>query len=283
MDGTEGGFVPVSLIKIFENAEISEVASLLFGGMIASALLGLAIRRLPGLVLKTREEDGQEAFIVSAVLGLLALLLGFTFSLALNRYDDRRELVLQEANAIGTAYLRAQLVGEPQRSKVSTILIEYAENQIQIAGPRDARFEQLLERNDRLLLDLWGHSMQVPESTGATPITSLFVSSVNDVIDLDAARRNARAAKVPSAVYAVLMIYFLGTAAILGYSLTGMWSRIAAVMLFLLFSIAMLLIVDIDRPNVGMLREQQKPMVDLLAFMETAGPEFARGPRVGPD
>ena len=277
MNNSADMIIPAPLLDLFEHAELSQVAIILFGGMIVSALLGFAVRRLPGLVLKReKEEEGQEAFIVSAVLGLLALLLGFTFSLALSRYDDRREMVLEEANAIGTAYLRAQLVAEPERTVISTILVDYATNRLELSGRPDERFDQLLARNDQLLVDLWGHTMKVPESSGATPVTSLMISAVNDVIDLDAARKNARAAKVPSAVYAVLMVYFLATAAILGYSLTGLWARMAAVMLFLLFSISILLILDIDRPNVGMLREQQKPMEDLLVFFQTASPEYLR-------
>ncbi|MEE4317514.1 MAG: hypothetical protein V2I74_11095 [Erythrobacter sp.] len=273
MIGVDDISIPEPLIDLFEHASLWQIALLLFGGMVISAVAGLAARRLPALVFDRTEGEANDAFIVSAVLGLLALLLGFTFSLALSRYEDRREMVLQEANAIGTAYLRAQLIDEPQRARVSAILVEYADNRLALAGRIDDRFEQRMAKNDQLLVELWAHTARTPETSGANPVTSLFIASVNEVIDLDAARKNARAAKVPSAVYAVLMIYMMATAAFLGYSLVGMSTRIAAVGLFLLFSISMLLIVDIDRPLVGMLREQQKPMEDLLAFFASASPE----------
>jgi hypothetical protein len=273
MNDGENLLIPGALVQMFEQASLNTIWIALFGGMILAAAIGLTIRRAPSLILPSKDEDGQEAYVVSAVLGLLALLMGFTFSLALSRYEDRRELVLGEANAIGTTYLRAQLLNEPDRSEVSSILVEYASTRLELAQVSGDRVEDLLARSDALLVRLWAETKQVPVNSGSTPITSLFVASVNEVIDLDAARKNARAAKVPSAVYAVLMIYILISAAILGYSLVGFWARLAAIVLFLLLNLSMILIVDIDRPLVGMLREQQKPMEDLVAYFQTAPPE----------
>ena len=273
MNEGENLLIPNALVDLFERSSLFEISLTLFGGMVAAALLGLFIRRAPGLLLPSKSPDGQEAYVVSAVLGLLALLMGFTFSLALSRYEDRRELVLQEANAIGTAYLRAQLLAEPDRRELSTILVDYSENRLNLAKSSGDSVKGLLNRNDELLIDLWARTKQASVNSGNTPITSLLISSVNDVIDLDAARKNARAAKVPSAVYAVLMIFIFISAAILGYSLVGFWARLAAIVLFLLLNLSMILIIDIDRPLVGMLREQQGPMEDLLAYFQTAPPE----------
>lgn len=271
--------VPQFLVNLFEKSSLLEISIVVFGGMLLSALIGFIIRRAPGLVLPSKNQDGQEAYVVSAVLGLLALLMGFTFSLALNRYEDRRELVLQEANAIGTAYLRAQFLEEDNRDEVSTILADYAENRLELAGSRTERTPALLARNNQLLVDLWSATVKVPAISGNTPISGLFVGSVNEVIDLDAARKNARAAKVPSAVYSTLLIYIFIAAAILGYSLVGFWARFAALVLFFLLSLSMMLIIDIDRPLVGTLREQQEPMEDLVQFLEERPPgSFAPSP-----
>jgi hypothetical protein len=87
-----------------------------------------------------REDDlGQQDYIVSGVLGLLALLMGFTFSLAVDRFEARRELVLQEANAIATTYLRTQLLEEPHRARISRMLVAYTDNRIALgqASSRD--------------------------------------------------------------------------------------------------------------------------------------------------
>lgn len=257
-----------ALVSLFETSSLSDISIALFGGMIIAATIGFLVRRVPGLIFKSNDGDGQEAYVVSAVLGLLALLLGFTFSLALARYEDRRELVLQESNAIGTAYLRAQLLNQDDRTIVSQQLVNYAKNRLELAGPRTDRTPALLERNDELLMELWAQTRMVLRNDGATPVTGLFIASINDVIDLDAARKNARSSTVPSAVYAVLMVFILISAAILGYSLVGFWARFAAVVLFFLLSLSMLLIIDIDRPLVGFLREQQTPMIQLI---ETLG------------
>ena len=91
------------------------IAVVLFAAMGVMAVLGALLqRRHAGPPDRSeKKEGGQEGYVVSAVLGLLALLMGFTFSLAVDRFDARRVLVLQEANAIGTAYLRAQLLASP--------------------------------------------------------------------------------------------------------------------------------------------------------------------------
>src|SRR5262245_8635230 len=94
------------------------VAALLFGAMCAAAAIGLLFRRSHRETGVGGSDGGDDGYVVSAVLGLLALLLGFTFSLAADRFDTRRILVLEEANAIGTTYLRAQLLTEPHRARM---------------------------------------------------------------------------------------------------------------------------------------------------------------------
>ena len=89
--------------------------------------------------------DGQEGYVVSAVLGLLALMLGFTLAMAVDRYETRRALVLEEANAIGTTYLRAQLFGEPHRARLSKLLVEYNDNRLALALARRNDVPTLLE------------------------------------------------------------------------------------------------------------------------------------------
>jgi len=260
--------IPNQLIELFDHSSLSEIAGAIYLAMIVAALAGFLIRRVPGLIIKKAGEDeGQEAYVVSAVLGLLALLMGFTFSLALDRYEDRRDLVLQESNAIGTAFLRTQLLPEPSRSKNADILYEYTQNRIELAGEQDGRFAGLMARNDTLLRQLWDETVSVVEILGSTPIATSYVSSVNEVIDVDASRKEARQARVPSVVYAALLVFIMLSAGILGYVLVGLWSRIAAVLLFLLFTLALLLIIDIDRPLVGSLRESQQPMIGLRDAM----------------
>ena len=131
----------------------------------AAALALMLIAMAAGIALRSahnrrwpseQTEQGQEGYVVTAVLGLLALLLGFTLAHAVDRFEARRLLVLEEANAIGTTYLRAQVLGQPHRSRISRLLIDYTENRIALARqPRGAAQAELLATNDRLITDLW--------------------------------------------------------------------------------------------------------------------------------
>ena len=242
--------------------------------MILAFLAGLAVRRLPGLLLPHEYEDkGQEGYILSAVLGLLALLLGFTFSLALDRYEDRRKLVIAEANSIGTAYLRTQLLPEPARGEISLLLAGYLDNRIMLAGPRTAEFPELLKNNDEALVQVWRKTIVAFDDIRTTPLSAAYINSVNEMIDLDTARKQARNAKIPSVVYASLFIYLVVASVVLGYVLIGFWARVSAVFLFALLVLSLLLVVDIDRPLTGYLQEEQNAMVDLAQFIKKNPPQ----------
>lgn len=237
---------------------------ILFGSLLAGAALGAAFR-----VWRDRrswtsaEKEGQDAYVVSAVLGLLALLLGFTFSLATDRFDARRLLVLQEANAIGTAYLRSQLLGEPHRTRMSELLVRYTDNRITLAKARPDKAKELLTVNDALIVDLWAATSAAFDSVKTLDFSSEFVDGMNEVIDLDASRKTARLARVPVEVFVVLFVCLVTSAAVLGYVLTQLRGRLAAGLLLMLFTLVLLLIVDIDRPVVGGIVESQGPMEEL--------------------
>lgn len=126
--------------------------------MLAAAVVGSRLRTWHDKRRTKDEPDGKgdhEGYLVSAVLGLLALLMGFTYALAVDRYETRRALVLEEANAIGTTYLRAQLLEEPHRARIGALLVAYTDNRIALATAAQRDVPALLAQNDRLLTDLW--------------------------------------------------------------------------------------------------------------------------------
>jgi hypothetical protein len=252
----------------------------LFVAMCVAAAVGVYLRRLrEGRTSgeekptgKDKSEGGQEGYIVSAVLGLLALLMGFTFSLAVDRFDARRHLVIEEANAIGTTYLRVQLLPEPHRSRMSALLVRYTGNRVALAeAPPGPRRDALLASNDALITELWAATAAAFDSVKGLDFSSTFVDGVNRVIDLDASRKAARQARVPAAVFGSLFIYMITTAGVLGYVLKGVGGRAAAAFLLALFTLSLMLIVDIDRPISGGVIEGQGPMKALLRTM-TAWP-----------
>jgi len=244
-----------------------------------AAVVGWLIRRRLVAVSGDKEASGQEGYIVSGVLGLLALLLGFTFSLAIERYESRRALVLEEANDIGTAYLRAQLLPPPHRERVSNVLVVYTSNRIALAeaqGPGPER-DVLVHQNDRLLTDLWAETVAVMPGIRDAEFSGAFIESVNAVIDMDTARKVARGLHVPSEVFLLLLIYQIVSAGVLGFVLYGRHGIALATMLCLLFTLSLLLIIDVDRPTSGGVRESQRPMLLLKESLASQPPEvFSR-------
>lgn len=253
------------------------LAALLFGAMCAAAALGVLLHRHrqaapPGAAKDA--EGGQEGYIVSAVLGLLALLLGFTFSLAVDRFDTRRMLVLEEANAIGTTYLRAQLLTEPHRARMTDLLIRYTDARLALAkaSPGSAAQQELLRTNDALLTDIWAATSASFDSIKGLDFSSTYLDSVNALIDLDASRKTARQARVPTEVFAVLFVYLITTAGVLGYVLKGTRGRAAAAFLLALLTLSLFLIIDINRPVAGGVVESQRPMEQLRRSLAAQPP-----------
>ena len=247
---------------------------LLLMGIAAGVGFALRARRaqLDAAIAETEDGD-QQGYIVSGVLGLLALLMGFTFSLAVDRFEARRELVLQEANAIGTTYLRTQLLGEPHRARISGMLLAYTDNRIALANASAPdQIHDLLATNDKLLTDLWAATSSAFLTIKGLDFSSSYVESMNNLIDLDSARKAARAVHVPSEAFLVLIVYMTVTAGVLGYVLTGRRGRSAAAFLVALMTLALMLIVDIDHPTGGGVREGQGPMEALRASLKAQPP-----------
>jgi hypothetical protein len=262
-----------SFLAWLNDASLLTLGTLLLVCMMAAGLAGYASRRYndrsdPASDTEKRF-DGGESYIVSAVLGLLALLLGFTFSLATERFEARRLLVMEETNAIGTAYLRAQLLDEPHRARLSQLLIVYTENKIALAKAKPRTGWALLAVDDRLLTDIWAATAAAFDSIKHLDFSSAFVGSINRMIDLDATRRAARQTQVPTVVFAVLLIYMVVTAGVLGYVLSASRGRYAAGLLLLLLTMSLMLIIDIDRPTTGGINESQRPMEQLLKSLKS--------------
>lgn len=229
---------------------------LVFGSaLLAGWLVG---RKLP------RAKDENEPLLTSAVLGLLALLLSFTYALAVDRFEARRLLVQEEANAISTMYLRAQLLEEPYRSRLSRILIDYADNRIALGQAQRGATDALLAKNDRLLRDIWSASAAAFSSIKGLDFSSTFYDSVNRLIDLDATRKSARMARVPPVIFVMLFFYITVVSALLGLFATKRGLAESCVFLTLLVSF-LLVIIDIDQPAQGGIRESQAPMERMRA------------------
>jgi hypothetical protein len=257
-----------------ETASTWQIGLALLVAMFVASMVGEWVNRRSAGKAKGDEGDGgKEGYIVSATLGLLALLMGFTFSLAVDRFESRRVLVLEEANAIGTTYLRTQMLEPVDRARISKMLVDYTDNRIALAKAPPDQVQPLLARNDQMLTDLWTATLAAWPTIKGLDFSSSYLETMNNLIDLDAARKAARLARVPSAVFFVLFVYVITSAGVLGYAGANKEGRGATAFLFILLTVSLLLTLDIDRPRTGRITESQAPMERLKATLASQPPE----------
>jgi len=219
------------------------------------------------------EKEQPVGAMVASILGLLALVLGFTFSLAASRFDARRLAVLEESNAIGTSYLRTRLLPEPERTELARLLREYAD--VRVRGTQAAQTAEAIARSEILHESLWAHASSAAERDSGSIMTGMFIQSLNEVIDLHAKRvLVGMRSRIPVVIWAGLFgLAILGMAAV-GYQagLAATRRSPAMVALVLSFAVVLLLIADLDRGQDGLLRVGQHSLVDLQRSMRATGP-----------
>lgn len=213
--------------------------------------------------------DAGVGAISGATLALLAFLLAFVVGFGVNVLQERRHLVVSEANAIGTTYLRAGYLEEPYRTETRDLLSEYLE--WRIAATEKDKLAEARARSEEIHSGLWAIAEEwVAEDTSAT--TAQYVSSLNELIDLHTERVVAGLQiRIPPMV--LLTVYLIGLGAMFlvgvqsGYADTR--SLVALVMLVLVLSTVLYLIVDLDRSQEGLLRVSQQALVDLQGSLPT--------------
>ncbi|MBL8991455.1 MAG: hypothetical protein JNJ48_07745 [Phycisphaerae bacterium] len=233
----------------------------LLGSVEAGFRVGLWKRRL-------RESDSHLGTVQAALLGLLALLLGFAFSGAMSRFIDRQDVLVREGNAMGTAYLRADLLPEPEREMLRASLRRYADDRIvlfQTIATADAAAVTA-----RLAAHHAAAWAAATAGVRAQPVTAaLVLEPLNEIIDLLAVRNAATKRHMPALVLALL----LGCAAVsmyevgFGQGLAGRRNRTEIVSLALLIAVALWVTIDLDFPRVGLVRMSDQPLVDARAAM----------------
>jgi len=240
------------------------IGLLLLGLMIASTLLGHRAGRPRQ---SERNEKGQE-FLLSAVLGLLALLLGFTFSLALQRYETRRELVVTEVNALGTAWLRVQLLAEPARSEVTALMRAYvaARADWSQAGSDEAE-RGSLARSTALQDRLWARTANAVRADPLPVVSARLLDPLNEAFDAATSRRAAEAVRIPLRIVNLLLLYTFLSNFMLGHILAGYGPlrRVSVLMTLVLLTLALVTIIDLNRPRAGRILIPQEPMIQLRA------------------
>jgi hypothetical protein len=207
----------------------------------------------------------------SAMLGLLALIIGFTFAMALSRFEARRDAVLNEANAIGTTALRARLLPDPHRAETLKLLREYIQLRLDViqSGQSLAEHRTAVDRSNGIQEALWLQVRAlIVKDSGMVP-TGLFIQALNEMIDDQAKRLAALRNRVPN----VVLLGLFGIAAVVG-GFAGYASgrdakrtRLPVYMMGLLVATVILLILDLDRPSSGFITNNQQSMIDTAASM----------------
>jgi hypothetical protein len=210
--------------------------------------------------------------IQAALLGMLALLLGFTLSLSLQRFDGRSAAVVEEANAIGTAYLRTDFLPLSVGEDAKRLLRSYTDLRIKAGAASSAddsiRSPVLQQANDELNA-LWLLARKAVAEDPDTVRTGLFVQALNDAIDSAAKREAALNRHVPEVVLLLMFGTFLMGALIVGYSsgLGGYRAFFATYVIVVLMVVLVFIIVDLDRPRRGLIQVSQAGMTELRKSM----------------
>ena len=215
-----------------------------------------------------KHTKSQISSIQASILGVLALLLGFTFSLSLQRYDTRSEAVVNEANAIGTAMLRVDLLPASVRADSRGLMREYLDLRLKavaVSLDLDEERDAILRESERVVDSLWRNSVAAAAENPSPVSSGLFVQALNEMIDAFGSRDAALSRHVPEIVLFLMFGTLILTATLVGYTSGASRHRasFAAYTLLLLIVLTSFLVIDLDRPRRGIVEVSQQSLIDL--------------------
>jgi hypothetical protein len=208
---------------------------------------------------------------VAAVFGLLAFMLAFTFSLTWSRFANRNVLVISQAQAIGTCYLRTSLITEKQKKEVRMLLYEYTNILVRLPGHAD--LHKSLDRLDEIHLLMWKQTVTLAQEEIDSELRSLFISSVNELISIPVQRKTvALTFRIPDIIWGTLLfLAFVGMLAF-GYQagVNGMRRLLQLPWLPVAFGLIIVLIADLNSSRTQRnFKVTQQPLLDVLKMMES--------------
>jgi hypothetical protein len=240
------------------------LSAVVFGATALGLVLGRAVRH--------RSEHIREPLGVlqSALLGLVALVLAFGLALAVGRYESRRTAVVDDANAIGTTYLRAQTLPEPMRTRSLERLVRYTDTSIRLslAVPGSADARKAVADGDLMQRQLWrlGGQALVEEPIASAP--RLYIETLNQMIDMQTVRVAALNNRVPGSVLAVEVVGAAVALGLLAFYLSLLGRGVITVLLAAgLVTMLLFVTFDLDRPTRGLIRVPDTPLTSLRASM----------------
>ncbi|HKO22905.1 MAG TPA: hypothetical protein VJX91_09650 [Candidatus Eisenbacteria bacterium] len=242
--------------------------SVIYGGAFAIVILSILLGYALGQFQRRRAVDyseGPVGAVVGAMLGLLAFILAFTFGIVTSRFDTRKQLLLEDVNAIATATLRADLLPEPHRTECRALMKRYLD--LRVDAARDmSKIPGLAAESESLQVHLWEHAVALARQDMNSDIGGLFVESLNDLSNVHRNRFTVSMLyRIPTPIWMGLLWITVASMTAVGFQfgLAGRLSWIMMITLAITFSSVIVLIARIDRTGKGAILVDQRPMIEL--------------------
>ena len=242
----------------------------LFVALIACCIVG----RWLGLKSSSSRSADAKSFamtILGGSLGLMGLILGFTFSMAVNRYHDGKQLVASEANAVGTAYLRSKTLPQDEQQQTQVLFVRYADTLLEhyALTPDMTLFEDSLKSINAAQLGLWSRAITLSERNPQMVPTGIYLQALNEMFDRAADREQFIRHRVPEVIFALLVVSALLTMGLSGYvsGLADGRGLLMTSVFALLIVMVIGIIIDLDRPRRGLIQVDATLLSEVRASM----------------
>jgi hypothetical protein len=264
-------------VTLFFRLNSWAVGLILFAIVFGTTALGLVL----GRSLRRWSADLKEPFGVlqAALLGVVGLLLAFGLALAMGRYESRRAAVVDDANAIGTTYLRAQTLAEPERTRSLELLKSYTDAEIRLSNsvPSSAAADQAVADGQWLQRSLWTLAGQALDGAPDASAPRLYVETLNEMIDMQSVHVAALSNRVPGAILALELVGAAIALGLLAVYISILGRGTPAVLLgAVLVTLLLLVTFDLDRPTRGLITVPDTALTSLRVSMDL--PPAATGP-----
>lgn len=232
-----------------------------------------------GLTHHRRSEEEKESpvsAVAGTTLGLLAFILAFTFGIVTERFESRKSLTREEANAIHTAYLRSDFLPEGDRGRAKDLLRRYVELRLEMAESGEvARVQEFLPETERIQHELWDMAVENARKDMNSDVAALYIDSLNNVIEIHALRLAVGLlARIPAGIWLILLILVMLGMSAMGYQIgiSGSRRSVSVALMALSFSLVITLILALDRPHERFIRVPQQPLEHALDSMKAHPP-----------
>jgi hypothetical protein len=243
------------------------IAVALVGGIVAAHELGFWL----GSQGRATDDpfDRQVALVRGSTAALVAFLIGFAFSGAASRFIDRLDIIVKEANALGTAYLRADAIAEPERGQLKAALKEYTADRVQLlSGERRDQIEPLLDKVGRLHDRMWHPAIKATQDNA--PLMMVVLPPINEVIDLHSTHLAMARRHMPLPIMGVLFAATAISVGLMGFGNGRVGRRFSLIdsVYGVVLAVALWMTIDLDYPGIGIIKVGNRPVVETLATMK---------------